>query len=90
MTHRKIATDMIIQLQEKKRPFDEARSDLWVELSSLLETVSIREQEIRQEIKAIQDDIKPMDSLMCEVDQAGNLKSESGAMMLLNSLKGQI
>ena len=81
---------MIIQLQEKKRPLDESREALWSELSALLESVSVREQELRQEIKAIQDDVKPLDSLMVEIDQAGELKSEAGAKMLLDALQEQV
>ena len=51
MDHRERATNLILDLQEKKKPLDVERIALWDELSELLATVVVREAELRTRIK---------------------------------------
>ena len=87
MTQRKRATALIVAMQAIKQPLDDKRQPLWAELKALIATTADREQELRQQIKAIQDEIGPIDGLMADIDRAGNFKSERGANMLLDDLE---
>lgn len=87
MSQRERATELIFKLQAVKEPLDGLRQPLWAELKELLASVSVREQELRQEIKAVQDQVAPLDIIMADISRAGNYKSEAGAKLLLDELE---
>ena len=89
MSNRERATTLIVKLMAAKEPLNALRQPLWAQLKELLATVADKEQELRQEIKAVQDQIAPIDILMADIDRAGNFKSQTGAKMLLDDLEVQ-
>ncbi len=89
MSQRERATELVFKLQAVKQVLDDERQPLWAELKELLASVSVREQELRQEIKAVQDKVSPLDRLMTDISRAGKYKSETGAKLLLDELEEQ-
>ena len=88
--HKKRAFALIMELQEKKRPLEIERCALWAQIEELEHGIAARVKELRDQVKEVQEKVKPLDALMVEVDQAGKLKSAESANMLLDQLESKI
>ena len=76
MTHKQKCEALIRRVQEKKRPLDDQRTEVWARLKALLDDIRPKEEELRGQIKQINPKVAELEELMASI---GGCKSMKGA-----------
>lgn len=84
------AFEIIQRINTKKEPLEQQRVALWARLDALLASIQAEEADIRAEIKAVQEQVKPLDKLMVDAAQAGKLTNKDTAAKLLAEIEGKL
>lgn len=81
-SHKEQAEQLILKVQEKKKPLDEKRSALHAQLKELLASIAEKEQALRGKIKLINADVAKLDELMSSINAAKHMKGEMASKVL--------